>query len=347
MAQEIDITTMLEMMEEGTPVIDVRSPSEFMYASIPGAVSIPLFDDDERAQVGTIYKKQSKVKAVQKGLEFVGPKMKDFSKRALALDSQQLIVHCWRGGMRSGAMSWLFEMLGLTCYRLEGGYKAYRNYVLDFFSRPIRFVVLGGRTGAGKTDILKQLEAMGEQVLDLEGLANHKGSAFGSLGESAQPTSEMFDHLIFDVLRRFDKDRVVWVENESINIGKVFIPQPLWKQISQAPIVVVDTEYEVRLARIMRVYASFPTELLCEMIKKIQKRMGYDNAQKAYEACLNGDKQLAARMCLVYYDKLYDRGLKTNESRDIPIFSVKCDTENVEEVAKKIVSLNIFNNGDQ
>ena len=200
-----------------------------MYASIPGAVSIPLFDDDERAQVGTIYKKQSKVKAVQKGLEFVGPKMKDFSKRALALDSQQLIVHCWRGGMRSGAMSWLFEMLGLTCYRLEGGYKAYRNYVLDFFSQPIRFVVLGGRTGAGKTDILKQLEAMGEQVLDLEGLANHKGSAFGSLGESAQPTSEMFDHLIFNVLRRFDKDRVVWVENESINIGKVFIPQPLWK----------------------------------------------------------------------------------------------------------------------
>lgn len=342
MAQDIDINTLLEMMDGGTPVIDVRSPSEFLKASIPGAVSIPLFDDDERAVIGTIYTKQSKVKAVQKGLEFVGPKMKDFSKRALALESENLIVHCWRGGMRSGSMAWLFEMLGLNCFRVTGGYKAYRNYVLDFFDRPLKLVVLGGMTGSGKTEILARLREMGEQVLDLEGLANHKGSAFGSVGELEQPTSEMFEHLIFNVLRKFDPDKIIWLEDESINIGRVFIPQPLWKQMAQAPIVVVDTDFQTRLARIMRVYACYPKEMLAEMILKIKKRMGYDKARMAYDACMDGRLQDAAGLCLEYYDKLYARGLEKVKDR----FYVKISshTEDVTEIADKIVSLNIFNN---
>ena len=345
MAQDIDINTLLEMMDGGTPVIDVRSPSEFLKASVPGAVSIPLFDDDERAVIGTIYTKQSKVKAVQKGLEFVGPKMKDFSKRALALGSQNLIVHCWRGGMRSGSMSWLFEMLGLNCFRVTGGYKAYRNYVLDFFARPLKLVVLGGMTGSGKTEILARLREMGEQVLDLEGLANHKGSAFGSVGEDHQPTSEMFEHLIFNVLRKFDPNRTIWVEDESINIGRVFIPQPLWRQMTQAPIVVVDTDFQTRLARIMRVYACYPKEILADMILKIKKRMGYDKAQKAYENCMEGRVDEAARMCLEYYDRLYTKGLEKAKYRSS--VTITCHTEDVTDIAEKIVSLNIFNNEQQ
>lgn len=342
MAQDIDIKTLLEMMDAGTPVIDVRSPSEFFKASIPGAVSIPLFEDEERAVVGTIYTKQSKVKAVQKGLEFVGPKMKDFSKRALALESENLIVHCWRGGMRSGSMAWLFEMLGLNCFRVTGGYKAYRNYVLDFFDRPLKLVVLGGMTGSGKTEILARLREMGEQVLDLEGLANHKGSAFGSVGELEQPTSEMFEHLIFNVLRKFDPDKIIWLEDESINIGRVFIPQPLWKQMAQAPIVVVDTDFQTRLARIMRVYACYPKEMLAEMILKIKKRMGYDKARMAYDACMDGRLQDAAGLCLEYYDKLYARGLE--KVKDRSYVKIPSHTEDVTEIAEKIVSLNIFNN---
>lgn len=345
MAQEIDIKTLLEMMDSGTPVIDVRSPSEFIHASIPGAVSVPLFDDEQRAEVGTIYKKQSKVKAIQKGLEFVGPKMKEFSRKALALDSQELIVHCWRGGMRSGAMSWLFELLGLSCYRVTGGYKAYRNYVLDFFAQPLNLVMIGGRTGSGKTEILAKLKEMGEQVLDLEGLANHKGSAFGSVGEMKQPTTEMFEHLVFNVLRGFDPARRIWVEDESINIGRVFIPQPLWKQMVAAPIIVVDTDYQVRLSRIMRVYAAHPKEILAEMILKIQKRMGYDKAKLAYEACLEGRVGEAAEMCLNYYDKLYDKGLEKVKYK--PSFILPCDSEEVTEISEKIVSLNIFNNGNK
>ena len=345
MAIDIDVATALEMRDEGVPLIDVRSPSEYLRASIPGAHSIPLFSDEQRAQVGTIYTKQSKVKAVQKGLEFVGPKMKGFSDAALAFGKDKLIVHCWRGGMRSGAMAWLFETLGLECYKIKGGYKGYRNYLLSFLENPMKLVALAGRTGSGKTEVLHKLKLRGEQVLDLESLANHKGSAFGALGEMEQPTSEMFENRILDVLRKFDFSRPVWVEDESINIGRVFIPQPLWRQMASAPIVVISTDDSVRLKRIMRDYGSFHPEDLAPLILKIQKRMGYDKAKMAYETCLEGDVEGAARMCLAYYDKLYDKALDKVHKRKV--FYVNSSEEDVAPIVEKIISLNIFDNGNK
>ena len=175
---------------ESTPLLDVRSPGEYAHAHIPGALSLPLFSDDERAKVGTLYKNQGKVASVQKGLEFVGPKLKGFTKFALKLGSEELLMHCWRGGMRSSSMAWLMESVGLRVLLLDGGYKAYRKMVLESFESPMKIILLGGYTGSGKTELLLQLNEAGEQIVDLEGLANHKGSAFGALGQPDQPSTE-------------------------------------------------------------------------------------------------------------------------------------------------------------
>ena len=307
------IISIEEFLERGKslPIIDVRSPGEYEHAHIPGAFSLPLFTNDERAEVGTIYNHRGRVQAVQKGLEFAGPKLKDFTKFALKLKSEELLIHCWRGGMRSSAMAWLLETVDLKCFILKDGYKAYRNYVLQNFETSYKILLLGGYTGSGKTEILHFLRESGEQVIDLEGLSNHKGSAFGSLGQEAQPSAEQFENRLSGELRMLNPDRVVWVEDESRNIGKVSLPQGFWNQMRPADIIMVDTPYEIRLQRLMRDYACFDTEGLASSIKKIEKRLGYDKCRIALEACLNGERETAARICIDYYDASYDNQLIT------------------------------------
>ena len=293
------------------PIVDVRSPGEYDHAHIPGALNLPLFSNEERAEVGTIYKQRGRVKAVQRGLEIVGPKMSQFSKSALALNSQQVLVHCWRGGMRSSSMAWLLETLELECYLLEGGYKSYRNYVLNSFEKGLKIVLLGGFTGSGKTDLLTILKDSGEQVIDLEGLANHKGSAFGALGQPAQPSTEMFENMLFHKITALNKSAAVWVEDESHNVGKVFIPEPFWRVMRQSPLVVVNTPFNTRLERLMRDYGCYSQEMLVASIKKIEKRLGYDKCKLALDSCLKGEIKQAAEICLLYYDKAYGNQLET------------------------------------
>jgi len=298
------------------PIIDVRSPGEYEHAHIPGALNLPLFSDEERAEVGTIYKQRSRVQAVQKGLEFVGPKLKEFTKFALKLDSKEVLVHCWRGGMRSSAMAWLLGTVDLDCTLLTGGYKAYRNHVLDSFEVPLKIILLGGFTGSGKTEMLYALRDAGEQIIDLEGIANHKGSAFGSLGQVPQPTPEQFENNLSAKLNEFDKDRIIWVEDESRNVGKIPLPHGLWSQMRVAPLIRVDTSYETRLARLMRDYACYKPEELIPVIKKIEKRLGFDRCKFATEACINGDMDKVARICLDYYDSCYGDQLKDRFGSD-------------------------------
>lgn len=325
-----------EFLKKGLPIIDVRSPSEYAHAHIPGAVSMPLFNDEERAEVGTIYKRQTKVKAVQRGLEFVGPKMADFTRKALKLKSQEVLVHCWRGGMRSASMAWLLETVGLKVYLLKDGYKAYRNYVLSYFERPFNFVNLGGCTGAGKTDILVALKAAGEQVIDLEGLANHKGSAFGSIGQAEQPSSEYFEHLLFNELSSMDHSRRIWIEDESKNVGKIFLPNAIFESLRNAPLIKIDTSYEVRLSRLMRDYTDFDIEILCASIKKIEKRLGYDKAKEAMELCASGDKEGAVRICLSYYDKLYNSSLEKRYADGRTYVNFPVETLDVESILDQL-----------
>jgi tRNA 2-selenouridine synthase len=178
------------------PMLDVRSPGEFARGHIPGAQNIPLFDNEGRAEVGTIYKQKGKQPAILRGLELVGPNMATMAERGrLTAIDNTVFVHCWRGGMRSGSVAWLLESYGVKVFTLKGGYKAFRRYMQQQFEAPKNLLVLGGRTGSQKTTWLHALQGDGEQVIDLEGLACHKGSSFGMLGEHPQPTQEQFENL--------------------------------------------------------------------------------------------------------------------------------------------------------
>lgn len=339
MAKEIQIEEFLELSEK-YPIIDVRSPGEYEQAHIPGALALPLFSNEERAEIGTIYKQKGRVKAVQRGLEIVGPKLSQFTKFALSLKSDHLLVHCWRGGMRSASMVWLLENVGISCYLLTGGYKSYRNKVLAGFKRPLKILLLGGYTGSGKTDLIKILKERGEQVLDLEGLAHHKGSAFGAIGELPQPSSEYFENLLDKEIGMLDPDRVVWIEDESRNVGKVFVPEDLWRQMRQAPLVRVDTPFERRVERLMRDYGGYPVEYLTASIKKIEKRLGYDKCKLALEACENGRVKEAAEISLLYYDKAYGSQLTTRFGEDLnSLPTVEFLGERSDETVEKLLKI--------
>lgn len=296
---------------DSLPIIDVRSPAEYEHAHIPGALNLPLFNNEERATIGTIYKQKGRVKAVQHGLEIVGPKMKEFARFALSLKSNEVLIHCWRGGMRSSSMAWLFETLDIKCYTLEGGYKAYRNFVLDYFSKDFKVTLLGGYTGSGKTELISQLREAGEQVVDLEGLANHKGSSFGALGQRPQPSSEYFENLLHNEISKLDLQKNIWLEDESRNIGRVSMPQNFWDTMRKSKLFLIKTPYEIRLERLLRDYTSVPREEITKSILRLEKRLGFDKCKIATEMSQQGNYDTAARICLDYYDKAYSYQLTT------------------------------------
>jgi tRNA 2-selenouridine synthase len=295
-------------------IIDVRSPGEFNQGHIPGAANVPLFSNEERAMVGTIYKQKGRQEAVLKGMEIVGPKMGELvneAKKYATADS--IFVHCWRGGMRSGFVAILLEMYGLKTSTLKGGYKSFRRSVLSHFEKPQFILLLGGRTGSGKTKILHQLARQGEQVVDLEALAHHKGSAFGALGEKAQPTQEQFENELFYRLSALDETRPVWLEDESRMIGKKVIPGHLWDSMRAAKVMYINLPYEVRLRYITEEYGKFPVEQLKESILKISKRLGPEQSKNAIAALAANDIRTAFDYCLHYYDKTYNHGLTQRE----------------------------------
>lgn len=303
-------------------VLDVRTPSEFAQGHIPGALNLPLFSDAERAEVGTLYKQASPEQAFLKGLEFAGARMRQYVEQAMQLAPERRIaVHCWRGGQRSGSMAWLLETAGFDVITLQGGYKAWRRFALEqLASRPVRIVVLGGKTGAGKTRILHALQQAGQQILDLEALAHHKGSAFGAIGEAPQPSFEQFSNDLYEAFALIDEARPVWVESESKAIGKVQIPNELWQRICAAPMIEVELPFEQRIRHLLEVYAGFPQEQLAASFERIAKRIGGLNVKCALEALANHRYEDAAAIALAYYDKTYRHSLDAmNKGRHFQI----------------------------
>lgn len=219
--------------------------------------------------------------------------------------------------MRSEAMAWLFSLAGIETGILEGGYKAYRQYILNSFSENRRMIILGGFTGSGKTEILRNLRNAGEQVIDLEGLANHKGSAFGSLGQPAQPTSEHFANLLYEQWRRNDIEKPLWVEDESKNIGTVFMPDEFFLNMQKNPVIVLLIDFRIRLHRLVREYAGYSVADLILAIRKISRRLGGENAMDAISSVECGDFTKAAEIILRYYDKAYLYGLKKKQAEKI------------------------------
>jgi len=309
MKEVIQIGEML-LSPDQWQIVDVRSPGEFEAGHIPGAFNLPLFSDAERAKVGTLYKQASREAAMDAGLSIAGTKMKSLVRQGRALcqkSGPNLLIHCWRGGNRSKAVEWLLRFSGLEVTRLTGGYKSFRTALHAFFNESdFKLYIVGGYTGAGKTEVLQQLRAAGEQVIDLENLAHHKGSAFGSIGESEQPTNEQFENDLFLAFLKFDMRRPIWIENESKNIGKTYMPEGLWNKMRSSTLFALEVSEEIRLERAMRYYSDeVDVSSLKDCFERIRKRLGGLAYQAAIQALDKNDLRTAASIALVYYDKSY------------------------------------------
>jgi tRNA 2-selenouridine synthase len=325
------MTTILppaEFLTQTTLLLDTRSPGEFAAGHIPGAISFPLFTDEERAAVGTCYKQVSPEAALELGLELVGPKMVEFVRQAKALiqihqsGNRQIRVHCWRGGMRSSSMAWLLETAGLQVTLLEGGYKSFRLWVRSTLAEPRPIVALGGMTGTGKTVLLKALEKRGEPILDLEHWANHKGSSYGALGLPPQPSQEQFDNYLAIAWDQLPHDRTIWIEAESKRIGLCRIPDELLMPLFQAPVLQIERSREYRLELLEKEYGKLKIDDLITATKRITKRIGGQNANQAVEYILAGDLKPAIALVLDYYDKSY---LYDLHRRNVPIYPIPAD----------------------
>ena len=211
--------------------------------------------------------------------------------------------------MRSASLAWLLERKGMDCFLLEGGYKSFRTNLRSCFSSPFQFLVLGGMTGTGKTEILGVLKSKGQQIINLEKIASHKGSAFGALGESTQPTNEQFENNLFVELENVDTSRTIWIEDESKNIGRLLVPAELYQQMFQARLLLLDVPSEKRVQRLVAEYGKYPDDLLIGCIQKISRRLGGLDTQRAIDAVKKSDYRSVARITLRYYDKTYSYSL--------------------------------------
>ncbi len=336
MTPKLDTEDFLQL-SESTPMVDVRSPAEFAKGHIPGAINIPIFSNDERAAVGTAYKQQGKDEAVQLGLEYVGPKLKDFAAKASSIAvNKEILLYCWRGGMRSGSMAWLFQTIGLKPKLLQKGYKAYRRHAKSMLSQASQLIILSGSTGTGKTDILKQLKAAGEQMIDLEGLAHHKGSAFGTIGQEEQLPNEQFENNLYHDWKDLDLDKTIWVEDESAIIGRNYIPRELFDCMRQAPVIKIDLDINIRIKRLVNEYTGVAKDLLVTTIGRIQKRLDPVEAKLAIAAIAAGNYADAIAYVLKYYDKAYNFGLAKRDPSSI--FELDLTEDDPQINAQKLIS---------
>jgi tRNA 2-selenouridine synthase len=338
--EKTDIEKFLKL-SESFPVLDVRSPGEYSHAHIPGAISVPIFTDEQRKIIGTAYTQQSRQIAVNHGLSFFSERMKIIPGEVEQLSSpnnrintnKTFLVHCWRGGMRSGAVAWLLSLYGYKIYLLEGGYKAFRKWALAQFEKEYSLKILGGFTGSGKTEILKELKQEGKNVIDLEKLAHHKGSAFGSLGEEKQPAPEMFENRLAMQLWKIDRgyngdgdtEKSIWVEDESVHIGTVGVPKVFWNQMRKSKLYFLDIPFEERLKNIVKIYGSFPKEDLIECVLKIHKRLGGLETKNTLQFINEGKMMEAFAILLKYYDKMYTQSLQNRENGEALLHKISFD----------------------
>ena len=358
------------------PVVDVRSPSEYAHAHIPGAYNVPLFTDEERKIVGTIYKQESRENAIKAGLKFFGPQMVSMieeietltaNKKNLSGSNKQdyeakktVLLHCWRGGMRSAGVAWLLDLYGFKVYTLAGGYKNFRQWCYRRFDSSLSINVVGGYTGSGKTGVIHQLKKQNIPAIDLEGLANHKGSSFGGIGMAGQPTQEMFENLLALELSRIstlqnnlsllekvfaetphsniavDASQMqsavkIWVEDESQRIGNLNLPLPFWLQMRKSHVYFLEIPFEERLEYLVNDYGKCEREQIVTAIIRIKKRLGGLETKLAVNFLLEDNLKECFRILLTYYDKHYLKGLQNRENwqqRVSYVTSPKVDADN-------------------
>ncbi len=315
------------------PIIDLRTPKEFSQGHWPGATNIPLFNNEERAAIGKSYKQDGQHRAIILGLGIVSPKLSRLIKSLKEIKQKQesedlndsvnyLKLYCWRGGMRSASVAWLSYILDLKPVLLLGGYKAYRNWVLNQFTKEWPLKLIGGKTGTGKTDLLLSLEKKGVSIIDLEGLANHRGSSFGSLGLPSQPSTEQYENNIGETLEIFakNKSKEIFVEAESANLGHCRIPFEFFRQMRASKMIEVNRSIEERINQLVGVYGCQDKKMLIAATLRITKRLGPQRTAKALKAIEEKNWGEACFEILDYYDRYYEKDLskiKNKKSIDI------------------------------
>ena len=297
-----------------------------------------MFSDEQRAEIGIAYKNSGRQIAVIKGLDFISTRLSKLVEQSVQLaDSGDVLVHCWRGGMRSRSLAQILDLAELRPQVLDGGYKAFRKYVRGFFELPFQIHVVSGLTGAGKTKVLQLLEKAGEQVIDLERLANHRGSAFGGIGQGPQPTTEQFENDLFVVLERIDPARPVWIEDEGNRIGSVVVPSALYERLRISPAVCIECSPQQRLENLMADYGGLPAEQLIHAIGKISKRLDGPLAKQAVAAINANDIAAAIEISLAYYDKTYRAAMvKMPRQTTVPVDVESLTNEQVVAVMREI-----------
>lgn len=311
----VSVTDFLSLRHQ-LPVVDVRSEGEFDTGHIPQAINIPVLNNAERAEVGTDYKRKGQAEAIKTGFRLVEPRLAEIISNAKKVASKnEMIVHCWRGGLRSTNFCQFVNAEGIKTHQLEGGYKAYRGLALEAYKKSFQFVVIGGCTGSGKSEILRALKHQGEQVIDLEKLAHHKGSSFGGLMQEPQPTTEQFQNNLFEEILQLDIHKRIWIEDESISIGKVFLPNDFWQKMSVSPVMEIALEKSKRVARLVHEYGSADQAEFLLAMERITNKLGGQHFKAAKEKLIQGDMDGTIDILLTYYDKAYRSGLEKKKAR--------------------------------
>jgi len=324
-------------LRHNLPVVDVRSEGEFSDGHIPNGINIPLLTNEERKQVGTMYKQRGQLEAIKTGFRLVGPRLNSIIDATLqAAGQQEVLVHCWRGGMRSSNFCQFIGMAGVKSHQLQGGYKTYRQRAQETFTLPLNLYVIGGCTGSGKSEILRALTDAGEQIIDLENLARHKGSVFGGLMMPPQPTSEQFQNDLFEEILKLDLSKRIWIEDESVAIGKIFLPQSLWRTLSASPVVEVEVSKASRVVRLVEEYGNADREEFLSAMERITKKLGGQHFKAAKEKLLAGDMAATIEILLTYYDKAYHNGLERKKQRIVQ--RVQWDGQNSDAVVNHLLN---------
>lgn len=318
--QTVEINAISDLSAEFDDIIDVRSPGEFAIDHLPGAVNFPVLSDAERAQVGTVNAEQSSFDANRLGAALVSGNISRLLSGPLATKSRQWrpLVYCWRGGNRSGSLATVLARIGYRTQVLDGGYRAYRRWVvqnLPILVQGLDLRVIAGRTGSGKSRILDALAERDAQVLDLEALANHRGSVLGLLPGKSQPSQKQFESRLREALAHLDRNKPVYVESESRKIGQVQVPESLITQMRASRCHVVNVPVAARAAFLMHDYDHFvrnPSHLI-QQLERLRERYGNEQLT-AWAAKANGGEwnSLVEELLTTHYDPSYDRSMARN-----------------------------------
>lgn len=342
MAREISLADAVDLQQrKAHTFVDVRSPKEFEEATIPGSVNIPIFSNEERAEIGTLYKQEGKQTAMDRGLEIFSAKLPDFIREFQKIETP-ITVFCWRGGMRSKTAVTVLDLMGIHATRLTGGIHTYRQWVVQKLAEPVKpqLLVLNGYTGSGKTDILHMLQEDGYPVIDLEGMAGHRGSIFGQIG--VKPSNQKkFELLLAEKLVDYADEPFIFIEGESKRIGRVHLPPVLYDTKEQSPQWIIQLPVQVRVENILREYEpEKQPEQFLEAFRHIKKRIHRSIAEEIQSNLENGNFAKAVEQLLTdYYDPQYEHSVARFAMAGEHVIEADSAQEAYEKCVQKIKQL--------